>query len=117
MTTTPPESPHVSPVPQNVQMQLPTWLPLIVALVSGGGAGYLGSDLAQDQEPAVLAGRVEDLRDDIASLKSQINALSQQVSNGAVDRWRRSDHEAWEQRELRPMLQTLERRIDRLEQH
>ena len=97
-------------------LTIPSWaLPVLLAFGSGG-VGYLSHDaMAPDQEPAVLALRLQDLSDRFSVMSVKLDAMRVTLTEGTADRWRRTEHDQWERSELQPMLRELDQRIDALE--
>lgn len=92
---------------------LPSWtLPVLIALVGGGGAGYVSSDFVSAERPAVLATQIGNLSADIEGLEAEVYSLRADLAAGMRDRWTRSDHDAWVENHLNPRLHRLEQRLE-----
>jgi len=96
-----PPPPQLPPAKNWLQKADPVTLMLAMAL-GGVGGGGLGYTTAQTRDY-----RLDRIEAELVILSSDLREIRDSVITAGADRWTRSDHEGWEERQLEPRLSRL----------
>ena len=104
----PPMQQHQPPPDVAAQLKSGMLGVLLFTVGAGGGAGIVTA-ASSDEQPAVLAAAITDLRSDVQGIEDDLRGLRGDLQVTSQDRWRGTDHHSWISGSYRPHVEDFVR--------